>query len=474
MKNKGLILILAAVSTVFSTELPARDNDTTFMHFTGSFVREDYFVPAYVPFQMPKNAVKLIVNQSFTTPDGSRGNLDLGLFDEDGYGFNNDKGFRGWSGGARRSFEVSESYATPGYIPGKLDSGEWYVTQMLVSDVDRVDWALDITIVTGKNNESAFVPSYAREKINDVPGWYRFDTHVHTHHSDGKCSPEEVAELAAGEGLDGIFSTDHNTNTSLGHWGNIPDKNFLVINGIEVTYTDGHWNMLDVKPGTWVDFRFRYNEKDRYEAAVRKAKEDGAVVIANHPYNITFMHDKSKVDGIEIWNGPWDVTDQMAVDQWHNLLVAGVYKFATGGSDFHRLSNKIGLPQTVIRCSSLSRGAVIDGLCNGRSYITGSSDITLDFKVTGDGKTAEIGDDIFAKRPVVSFTASAGGVLKMYNVNGTFYHAYIQAGEKVEVTVDNRCGWVRAELYDLENRMQALTNPIFIYPFPEDTTIVTP
>lgn len=62
----------------------------------------------------------------------------------------------------------------------------------------------------------------------------------------------------------------------------------------------------------------------------------------------------------------------------------------------------------------------------------------------------------------------------MYNVNGTFYHAYIQAGENVEVTVDNRCGWIRAELYDLENRMQALTNPIFIYPFPEDTTLVTP
>ena len=44
----------------------------------------------------------------------------------------------------------------------------------------------------------------------------------------------------------------------------------------------------------------------------------------------------------------------------------------------------------------------------------------------------------------------------------------------MEVTVDNRCGWIRAELYDLENRMQALTNPIFIYPFPEDTILVTP
>lgn len=39
MKNKGLILVLAAVSTVFSTEVSDRDNDTTFMHFTGSATR---------------------------------------------------------------------------------------------------------------------------------------------------------------------------------------------------------------------------------------------------------------------------------------------------------------------------------------------------------------------------------------------------------------------------------------------------
>lgn len=39
MKNKGLILVLAVVSTVFSTEVSAKDNDTTFMHFTGSATR---------------------------------------------------------------------------------------------------------------------------------------------------------------------------------------------------------------------------------------------------------------------------------------------------------------------------------------------------------------------------------------------------------------------------------------------------
>lgn len=114
----------------------------------------------------------------------------------------------------------------------------------------------------------------------------------------------------------------------------------------------------------------------------------------------------------------------------------------------------------------------MEGLCNGRSYITGNSSITVDFKVTGDGRTAEIGDAIFAERPMVSFTASVAGVLKLYNVNGLFYNACVQAGETVEAVIDNRCNWVRAELYDFQNRMQALTNPVFIYPFPEDSALI--
>ena len=32
-------------------------------------------------------------------------------------------GFRGWSGGARRSFVITDDAATPGYLPGELEAG---------------------------------------------------------------------------------------------------------------------------------------------------------------------------------------------------------------------------------------------------------------------------------------------------------------------------------------------------------------
>ncbi|PWR16675.1 PHP domain-containing protein, partial [Micromonospora sicca] len=36
-------------------------------------------------------------------------------------------GFRGWSGGARDGYTITADWATPGYLPGELEPGEWQV-----------------------------------------------------------------------------------------------------------------------------------------------------------------------------------------------------------------------------------------------------------------------------------------------------------------------------------------------------------
>ncbi|HEY9525413.1 MAG TPA: PHP domain-containing protein, partial [Thermopolyspora sp.] len=36
-------------------------------------------------------------------------------------------GFRGWSGGARDAYTIAAGWATPGYLPGELEPGEWHV-----------------------------------------------------------------------------------------------------------------------------------------------------------------------------------------------------------------------------------------------------------------------------------------------------------------------------------------------------------
>ncbi len=450
-------------------------NDTTVVRINGSFERSDYYRPRYSPVMIPKNTVKLIVDQSFSTPDGRKCNIDLGIFDGDGYGFNNSEGFRGWSGGARRHFEISEAYATPGYLPGKIESGEWNIVQMLVADVPLVDWTLEVTVITGRPEGEKFTPCYAAESVNKTPGWYRIDMHVHTEHSDGKNTPVEVVEAAKEAGLDGIVSTDHNTTSSLSHWGKVPAEDFLVINGMEVTYAEGHWNIINISPDNWVDFRFRRNDRERYAEAISKARKDDVILVANHPYNGTFRHDKSAMDCIEVWNGPWDRTDAEAVSVWQDMLESGVYKVAVGGSDYHRPGNVIGLPHTVIKSDGLSRNEIMKGIRGAGCYIAADSGISVTFEVTGnDGNKAGIGESIYAENPVISFSSNYSGVLKLYSDKGLFFNGKADAGETVNVKAVNGTGWVRAELYAADGSMKALTNPIFILPFNEDSLFAQP
>src|SRR5580658_8774705 len=71
----------------------------------------------YLPVEVPAGAAALRVMLSCPTDSGAV--LDLGCLGPDG--------FRGWSGGARDTFVVSEPAATPGYLAGPVTAGLWQV-----------------------------------------------------------------------------------------------------------------------------------------------------------------------------------------------------------------------------------------------------------------------------------------------------------------------------------------------------------
>lgn len=91
--------------------------------FSGKATPEQYYVPVYTSFTVPEGIVKISVTQHLGSGEARPGNLDLGIFDERGAGFEG-PGFRGWSGGARRSFEIGETEATPAISPdGSIRAG---------------------------------------------------------------------------------------------------------------------------------------------------------------------------------------------------------------------------------------------------------------------------------------------------------------------------------------------------------------
>ena len=85
----------------------------------GRWTLEDRFESAwhYLPVEVGPGTAGLRVELEYEQSGGTV--LDLGCLGPDG--------FRGWSGGARRWFAVTGQAATPGYLPGAIEAGEWQV-----------------------------------------------------------------------------------------------------------------------------------------------------------------------------------------------------------------------------------------------------------------------------------------------------------------------------------------------------------
>ncbi|WP_372736504.1 CehA/McbA family metallohydrolase [Nocardioides sp.] len=213
--------------------------------FRGHF---DQFAPDwhYLPFEVTETVTEIQVSYDYESTNTGAGFslnvIDIGLFDGSGHGLGRTAGFRGWSGGARKSFRVNRRYATPGYLAGPLTPGTWHVILGPVGIVPPgVDWKVTITLVHGKPAKRRRPKPPPRRVKGAGAGWYRGDLHLHTVHSDGKRSPKLMAQHVREAGLDFMVSTDHNTTSSHSRWRKPAGKDLLVILGEEITTRGGHW-----------------------------------------------------------------------------------------------------------------------------------------------------------------------------------------------------------------------------------------
>src|ERR1700759_4957312 len=71
-----------------------------------------------VPFTVPAGVHRISVDFSYTGKE-QRATLDLGIFDP--------QRFRGESGGNKSHFTISETDATPSYLPGAIPAGAWHL-----------------------------------------------------------------------------------------------------------------------------------------------------------------------------------------------------------------------------------------------------------------------------------------------------------------------------------------------------------
>jgi PHP domain len=351
---------------------------------------------AYVPFDVPAGIQRIDVSTShdrFSLIGVARNVLDLGIFGPAGHDLGNAEGFRGWSGGARSGFTLSATDATPGYLAGPIDPGTWALALgPVVLNPLGMDWQATIELHHGA--VPPIEPGVAHGSVARRyrgSGWYRGDLHLHTIHSDGQHTIDDMVEAAMSAGLDFIVSTDHNTNSANRAWPAAASGDLTVIAGEEVTTRHGHWLAIGLTPGGWVDWRYapRDDVFARYAAQVRA---DGGMVVAAHPAvplpGSAWEFGYHGVDALEVWNGLWNVDDELSLRLWHQQLRNGRRIVAVGGSDSHGPYQPVGRPQTVVYTDDLSPRNLISAIRRGRCYVAESSAITLALNASLDNDTA--------------------------------------------------------------------------------------
>jgi hypothetical protein len=447
----------------------------------------------YLPVEVPDGVREIAVSYSYdkpAVPAGTLGNAcDIGIFDQRGTDLGGE-GYRGWSGGFRTEFAISNSEATPGYIPGPVSAGTWHVVLGPYTVAPQgMDYRVEITLRYGDPGP-AFVPHYPPQRAKGRGrDWYRGDCHLHTVYSDGMRTIPELAAAARAAKLDFIVSTDHNTQSAHGNLGPEAGPDLLILTGEEITSRNGHYLALGIDAGEFIDWRYRARD-GVYPRFARQIHRAGGLVVPAHPYcpfiacQWKFGYDGA--DAVEVWNGPWTADDELSLNDWDATLVSSVrsggrWLPAMGNSDAHREPQVVGLPQTVVLADDLERHALLDGIRAGRSWIAESADVSLTFSATGgNGLHAGIGERLATRAddPVTVRLevrgAPGGALVRFMSDEGQMYQTALPASGSGTVTwptTASLAAYVRAEVRrvpadggasGLPGGMVAMTNPIFL------------
>ncbi|WP_156727107.1 CehA/McbA family metallohydrolase [Streptomyces apocyni] len=435
----------------------------------------------YLPMQVPRGVRQIDVSYTYErpqTPPGTPGNaLDIGIFDERGTQLGG-KGFRGWSGSARREFFLRGDDATPGYIPGPIRPGTWNIA-LGPYTVAPEGLAYEVTIaLTYGEPAAAPKPTYPPERARSRGrAWYRGDCHLHSVYSDGRRTTAEIAALARAAGLDFINTSEHNTHAGHAAWAEHAGDDLLILLGEEVTTRNGHVVAIGTDPGTFVDWRYRARD-NRFGHYARVIRSSGGLVVPAHPHATCIGCDWKfgfgHADAVEVWNGPYTPDDEVSLAEWDNTLVAGAPSWipAMGSSDAHRDPDLVGSPQTVVLADDLTRTAILAGIKAGRSYVAESSAVTLGFTaVGGRGQHAGIGErlPVGPDEPVtvrLETTGAPGCTVHFVTDQGQLFQTQTQTAEWR--TTAAYAAYVRAEVRHppvvpgLPGPLAAFTNPVFL------------
>ena len=363
-----------------------------------------------VPFMVPAGVHRISVDFHYTGRE-ERATLDLGIADP--------QRFRGESGGNKSHFTISETDATPSYLPGAIPAGEW---RLIIAVPNMRPQVVSHYRAEIRFNSQAEDEAFTAQPLATGTRWYRGDLHMHTAHSDGSCQSQSgrkvpcplflTVQAAAARSLDFIAITDHNTDS---HYDGLRElqpffDHLLLVPGREMTTFHGHFNVFGVTQ--FMDWRISEGGLD-LNAILRDAHAKGGIASVNHaeapeggmhglPLDARCKHGHEPFQrsrSYQLWRG--HVLEREILD---SQLRAGHRLAAVGGSDNHNATispgdvGAIGWPTTAIEADELSVPAILKGIRAGRTFIdlTASRDKMVDFEADAQGSTVKMGGTLRA------------------------------------------------------------------------------
>ena len=489
-------MLIALVALAFFFEVAAaraqasRPPDLT---LTGTLTGAAHETYTELPFKVPAGIQRLTVEFSYTGKE-QKSVIDLGLRDPER--------FRGWSGGNKNRFSISETEATPSYLPGPLKAGTWKL--ILGAPNIRKDARADYVAKIWFEKAGAPFGGFLDQPLAQGERWWRGDLHMHTGHSDGSCKSHKGAkvpcpvfktlEAATARGLDFVSVTDHNTTSHFGALRELAPyfDDLLVIPGREITTFYGHANLFG--PTSFIDFQLGGPHAPNMAAVQTQSEKAGGLLSINHPglpsgelcmgCGWTAPNtDFGRIQAIEVVNGGMAEGPLSGLAFWEAQLNEGRRITAIGGSDNHDATldpakaPAIGVPTTVVRAPQLSQSAILDAIRRGHVFVdvAGTRDRLLEVNAGAGGQRAQMGDQLKAPAGAaievrVHVVGAAGGRLSLAGDAAKLARLpdpTISAADQTlvfEVAADGARRWLRVDVRGADGKLLLLGNPIYLAP----------
>jgi hypothetical protein len=463
----------------------------------GSVTYADRQTYRELPFTVGKGVTRITVELSYTERD-KHTSIDLGMLDNER--------FRGWSGGNKSTFTVSETDATPSYLPGPIRPGTWKILLGIPNIEDGVRSEYEAKIYFSHVADVPAVSTFSAAPLRSGPAWYRGDLHMHNAHSDGSCLSQSGAkvpcplyktvEAAAARGLDFIAITDHNTMSQYNDMRELQPyfDHLLLMPGREITTFEGHANVFGTT--AFIDFRLTSPHVPNINQMLRQVQDLHGLFSINHPGSPTGAScmgcgwsvadtDYNKVTAIEAINGGSLDGPHSGIPFWQDKLNKGFPITGIGGSDNHDADyppstrSAVGHPTTVVYAADLSEHAILDAIRAGHVFVDveGTSDRMLEFTAQAGSETAATGDRMqSAAGQQVHFTVKMTALENAHpelicdGETTTLLNASpLQQKDETRsfnYPSDGKQHWLRVNVRSADGKLLILGNPIYLN-FPE-------